>query len=352
MAVEDSNFFQSILEAATQVTKHDNVRDWISRSYPIIVIDEFQDCSEHHINFISNIEPDVLILAGADEFQDLNSNDANCAIQYLKSVGDGETLTKIHRTNRQGILGAAKLLRAGAPISSVCNKRGCGIHLRPAYNQIVATHGLAKHLSWYGTKNVAFLTPTNPDKVPTFRRIIQKLTTDSIQIKTQKKPVGPYKIKILVSIESKINEEIEVLGLSTIMDENRCINFDNIVEMSNESEALNILKQFMVKRRKLKGIVSVNIDEAIKHIKKTMLTNYNLMPIKSGGIEALTIRQAKNREFDSVVILWPYSVPPSSDLQRRLLYNGITRAKQQVTVLIEDPKKRKDSEIFGTLNFG
>lgn len=347
---EGSGIFQSTLQAAAHVTQNSSVRNWISRSYPIIIIDEFQDCSEYHINFISNIEPDVLILAAADEFQDLNSCERNYAIEYLKSVGEGETLTDIHRTKRLGILSAAKLLRNGAPISTACNKRGCGIYLRPAYSQIVATHGVAKHLLWYGTTNVAFLTPTNPDKVPTFKRVIEKLESGPITIKNRAKPIGPYKIKVAVSIESKIDDEIKKLCLIDKKDKYNCIDSENL-KINQVSEASKILNEYMRKLKRLKGIVKVDINEAIQHIKKTMLANYNLLPIKTGGIEALTIRQAKNREFESVILLWPYSVPPSTDMQRRLLYNGITRAKQQVTILIEDPEKRKNSAIFGTLKW-
>ena len=39
----------------------------------------------------------------------------------------------------------------------------------------------------------------------------------------------------------------------------------------------------------------------------------------------MTVHQAKNREFDSVIILWPYEVAGTADRQRRLLYNAVTR---------------------------
>jgi hypothetical protein len=38
-------------------------------------------------------------------------------------------------------------------------------------------------------------------------------------------------------------------------------------------------------------------------------------------LTAMTIHQAKNREFDGVVIVWPYQVAGDLDQKRRLLYN-------------------------------
>ena len=51
----------------------------------------------------------------------------------------------------------------------------------------------------------------------------------------------------------------------------------------------------------------------------------------------MTVHQAKNREFDSVIVLWPYEV--SATRQRRLLYNAITRAKRQAVVIVQNPDR-------------
>lgn len=50
-----------------------------------------------------------------------------------------------------------------------------------------------------------------------------------------------------------------------------------------------------------------------------------------------TIRGAKNREFDNVLVLWnSYTVGRwSTEEQRRLLYNAITRAKNNCVVLVQ-----------------
>jgi superfamily I DNA/RNA helicase len=53
----------------------------------------------------------------------------------------------------------------------------------------------------------------------------------------------------------------------------------------------------------------------------------------------MTIHQAKNREFDSVIVLWPYEVAGVVDRQRRLLYNAITRAQRQAVVVVQNPAR-------------
>jgi superfamily I DNA/RNA helicase len=45
------------------------------------------------------------------------------------------------------------------------------------------------------------------------------------------------------------------------------------------------------------------------------------------GHLAMTIQRAKNREFSNVIVLWPHTVTGSPEHLRRLLYNGITRAR-------------------------
>ena len=53
----------------------------------------------------------------------------------------------------------------------------------------------------------------------------------------------------------------------------------------------------------------------------------------------MTIHQAKNREFHSVIVLWPYEVAGTIERQRRLLYNAITRARCRVLVVVQNPDR-------------
>jgi hypothetical protein len=50
---------------------------------------------------------------------------------------------------------------------------------------------------------------------------------------------------------------------------------------------------------------------------------------------ALTVQQAKNREFEGVVVLWPFQVGGDAEHKRRLLYNAMTRARRWCTVILQ-----------------
>ena len=59
----------------------------------------------------------------------------------------------------------------------------------------------------------------------------------------------------------------------------------------------------------------------------------------------MTVPQAKNREFEDVIVLWPIAVPKDQEWQRRQLYNAITRAKSRVLVIVQDPNPKDDSRL-------
>jgi superfamily I DNA/RNA helicase len=75
------------------------------------------------------------------------------------------------------------------------------------------------------------------------------------------------------------------------------------------------------------------VQRAVQHVRS----------IQSGqnGRRAMTIHQAKNREFPIVIVLWPFAAPTDAQQARRWLYNAVTRAKKRAIVLVQDPKKAR-----------
>jgi len=51
---------------------------------------------------------------------------------------------------------------------------------------------------------------------------------------------------------------------------------------------------------------------------------------------AMTVQQAKNREFEGVFVLWPYQIGGDAEHKRRLLYNALTRAQRWCTVVAQN----------------
>ena len=59
------------------------------------------------------------------------------------------------------------------------------------------------------------------------------------------------------------------------------------------------------------------------------------------GIHAMTVHQAKNREFDGVVVMWPFEFKADDEGKRRLLYNAVTRARRWCSVIVQSDKMLK-----------
>jgi superfamily I DNA/RNA helicase len=51
---------------------------------------------------------------------------------------------------------------------------------------------------------------------------------------------------------------------------------------------------------------------------------------------AMTVQQAKNREFEGVFVLWPYQIGGDAEHKRRLLYSALTRAQRWCTVVAQN----------------
>ena len=99
--------------------------------------------------------------------------------------------------------------------------------------------------------------------------------------------------------------------------------------------AVRTVRDWLVRQRVTRGLQEL-APEDLRHQMSRALSlrrrhGYRREPMFS----AMTIQQAKNREFDHVVVLWPYTVPNDDGQRRRLLYNAITRAKRSCTVLVQ-----------------
>ena len=61
----------------------------------------------------------------------------------------------------------------------------------------------------------------------------------------------------------------------------------------------------------------------------------------------MTVHGAKNREFDYVFVLWPFEIAGNDEYRRRLLYNAVTRARNDAVVIVQGGESRleKDSVL-------
>jgi len=112
--------FARVVMAATGLLCSPMVRRVIAETYPLIIIDEFQDCHGPLLDFVRALSEASTVLLAADDFQLLDAGVTGCpAVEWVTSVTDGghaeiTELTTCHRTSVQGILDAASCLRNNA----------------------------------------------------------------------------------------------------------------------------------------------------------------------------------------------------------------------------------------------
>src|SRR2546422_5027789 len=95
--------------------------------------------------------------------------------------------------------------------------------------------------------------------------------------------------------------------------------------------------QWAEKKWRTRGQVQFSKSELMPTVERVLQSRRAFLPdAHPGSIRAMTINQAKNREFEGVMILWPFAVGGDLESQRRRLYNALTRAKKWAIVIVQD----------------
>lgn len=158
--------FHQIMVTSTDLLGSKTVRAVIQESYPLIMIDEFQDCQGPLLDFVKALSICSSLIIAADDFQFLDSSVGGCpAVEWLRSMEDGACsqcteLTMCHRTSVQKILDAARCLRDniaadGETIPMIC----CANHGPAAFKIIEAL--VYKAGVWQGS--TALICPSHDD---------------------------------------------------------------------------------------------------------------------------------------------------------------------------------------------
>ncbi|MEO6787820.1 MAG: ATP-binding domain-containing protein, partial [Chthoniobacteraceae bacterium] len=99
------------------------------------------------------------------------------------------------------------------------------------------------------------------------------------------------------------------------------------------------MSRWIEHQRRVLGRTEFGAEEVRSQVNRAVQHVRSVGSLPQAGRRAMTIHQAKNREFPVVIVLWPFQVVGDPLLARRWLYNAITRAKRRAIVIVEDPKK-------------
>ncbi len=99
------------------------------------------------------------------------------------------------------------------------------------------------------------------------------------------------------------------------------------------------------RQRRVSGQTHFGRSEVQRQINRLFSMRRHFSHSNRGRFPAMTVHQAKNREFEGVIVIWPHTVGGDAQHKRRLLYNAVTRAKKWCLVLVQG-KKAMESPPF------
>jgi hypothetical protein len=332
--------FDMVCRVAANLLRRQSVFSWFCIRYPIVVVDEFQDCKGDRLCIVQAIESCCHVIAAADEYQDLQPDGSNAAVAWLHaSAGKHTVLSGNHRTKQLILLQAASQLR----LSQDCGT-ALGNTLMSGFNASAAAGGVARTLCWKQCKDVVILTPTTPEKSAFVRDVVERLTSKPIQPSGISKPVGPFRIvweSNVIEAKSQITSRFANAAKGVTLQQIQDVT-------SGDTGALSDLREWAERKCRMKGQMHFSADEISAAADRILQSRRAFLPTEHPGVvRAMTISQAKNREFEGVIVLWPFAVGGGLESQRRRLYNALTRAQTWAIVIVQDDAK-KASRLLGS----
>lgn len=309
---------------AARLLSHHVVKNWVSASYPYLVVDEAQDLSSARSGMIRELACTCQVFLAFDEFQCLDSRLRPISVEnWLYDVCSPIKLNQCHRTDNSELLAAALAVRDGTTVS--LNGKKFSVRATPGPGHYAAT-SLANFIAWCGGGTVAVLTPSRKGNYA--NKIVDMVASKAHGDQCN----GPYPIKWQQSSEMEHNSLWNDLGIREDCSINGALDQLN---KHAELQVVQSIHKWIRRRQSVLGISRITAVEIRRQFDRLMAMRKHHYIRRDPRFIATTIQQAKNREFDHVVIIWPYSVPSDSEQRRRLLYNGITRSIQSCLVLVQ-----------------
>ena len=315
--------FDSVCNAAGILLEVDDVRAWVAGSFPVVLVDEGQDLHPQRLRVLVAISPVTHLLIAADEFQCLDPQlQPNPLVTWIRTQSDPDVLLQVHRTSVPALLNAATAIRGSrGPTNS-----GQAFKVIAAANVALGATIAANAVAWNArAQEVAFITPSRTGNFA--QSLVERVATTS-----SRQGNGPYPIHW----EGTDQEEAQAILAHLILEP--------------EASAVNVLAalQLLPRGGASKGAIAW-VHRQIHVVGRTTFSRPEIEAVVARFVtmcrqhsraseyrfSAMTVHQAKNREFDGVVVIWPYAVVGDANQKRRLLYNAITRAKRWCTVIVQ-----------------
>lgn len=291
-----------------------------------------QDCKGGEVALLRGLEPHVRLLCGTDAFQDLSGDNDNEAILGASELGEVVALTEVNRTQTNGLLAAAHAIRNGSAVGSDSKS---GFEVVPA---AAAAQGGAvvcwRVRSWARHGPTALISATARGTSPFSDQVIDWACTN-ISSSKNGATAGPYPAEWESSDDEARQVILDVLGLPDDPTTDIC---SAGLAAHADKQGIHDLRDWARRQLFVRGLSTVTVSDVVKEVGDIVRRRRAFGPNRPWRRRAMTIHQAKNREFESVIVLWPLKIAGNLERKRRLLYNAVTRARGRAVVIVQDPK--------------
>ena len=335
------NEFDGPCALAASLLENESVRQWMARSFPLVLVDEAQDLDVHRLRILQGLSQSCRIVAAADAFQCLqDGRDTAPLIGWLEGAGQTHRLTQPRRTNQQGLLAAALAVREGRDIKAVLTAdtfknrttwNGAGFRLLEAPIK-KNNSGL---LAWSIANDIAQRQGPVVILTPDAGNAIIRAALNTVQTKQHTRKSGATFGPYTHTWDRQDNEEADALLADIALPETAsCADLRALLTpLAGHAPIAQALSR-MDRLRRAHGQAAFAAEQVTAFVREAVRNRSRLGFRQHRGHLAMTIQRAKNREFPNVIVLWPHTATGSPEHLRRLLYNGITRAQRHCTVIV------------------
>ncbi|MGO9203016.1 MAG: ATP-binding domain-containing protein [Limisphaerales bacterium] len=324
--------FDKTCDCCGALVEQAHARTWITCGFPTIVVDEAQDLSPERLRIVRGLAPESNLLIAADEFQCLDDRlIPNPAVQWLRSATTPIPLDSNYRTSKADLLAAALAVRTGSDVA--VKNRNFKVVLTP--KDVFAAEYVSNAIAWGGTPEVTIITPSRKGAFCT-------AIVELVGRRQSSKGNGPYRCGWECTDVEEVETTMRTLALpDTVSTDGLVTHLGNL----NGAFPGGPVAEWADRQRRVSGQIHFDRGEVQRHINRLFSMRRHYSHYSRGRFQAMTVHQAKNREFDGVIVIWPHTVGGDAQHKRRLLYNAITRAKKWCLVLVQG-KKALESPPF------
>lgn len=323
--------FDGICEHAGRLLEERTVQSWVASSYPIVVVDELQDSKGGQLRILKGICERCVCVAAGDPFQELDGDGACASVEWARQQGTPTLLTVTHRTNTPGLLAAASALRQGQAVS-----RGSGFSLVGVDGYGLGAWEVALQIvKWLKLGSIAVISPVTAGRSNFVRQVVERVNSGPIG----KHKIGPFKLIWEAGHDDQAVRTCALLGLP---DEDDAVVDAGVLSVMGDG-SIGMVRDWCSRQRRVFGRREFNAGEIREAVRQLVQQKRGHARHDERRLSAMSIHQAKNREFDRVIVLWPYEVSGGEERQRRLAYNAITRARLEAHVVVQSKARLQQS---------